>query len=393
MKHITVLFAILVAFGAMTAQGIDFEHKGWEKIKKKAAKENKIIFIDAYTTWCGPCKWMSANVFTDEGVADFYNENFINLKLDMEKGEGLDFAKEYKVVAYPTLLFLDSEGAIVHKRLGALPAEEFLAFGKEALDPEKRIGTLIAEYENGNRDPEFLKVYVTRMIAAGMDPMEAADLYFASLSQEELITEENFMLIRMLRPSMDSEYFAKVSDNRDAFAAIVGEPEVMNFLKEISTSAFRKAIYYDDDEAFEKIKAEVIAMDAPFTEEVVLYADMRYAWGAGEYDDFIKYADKYAKDFIWLDWTELNTIAWDIYEDEKNAEKDYLKLGLKLAKQSVSIDENYYNTDTYAALLFKAGKYKKAEEWAVIAIANAKKQEMDSADTEKLLEKIQTALM
>jgi len=393
MKHITLLLAVLVAVSTISAQEIDFAHKGWEKIKKKAAKEDKIIFVDAYTTWCGPCKWMSAEVFTDESVADFYNDKFINLKLDMEKGEGLDFAKEYKVVAYPTLLFIDGEGSIVHKRLGALPAEEFLAFGKEALDPEKRIGTLIAEYEKGNRDPDFLQIYVTRMIAAGMDPMEAADLYFASLSDEELITEENFMLIRMLRPSMDSEYFAKVAENRDAFAVIVGEPEVMNFLKEISTYALKKAIYYDDAEAFDNIKAEVLEMDAPFTEEVVLYADMRYAWGEGDYSDFIKYADKYAKDFIWMDWNELNTIAWDIYEDEKYAGKEYLKLGLKMAKQSVTIEENYYNTDTYAALLYKSGKYKKAEEWALIAIDNAKKQKMESSMTEKLLEKIQEELM
>ncbi len=393
MKHITVLFVVLVAFSAITAQGIDFENKGWEKIKKQAAKENKIIFVDAYTTWCGPCKWMSANVFTDEAVAAHYNENFINLKLDMEKGEGLDFAKEYKVVAYPTLLFIDGEGAIVHKRLGALPAEEFLAFGKEALDPEKRIGTLIVEYEKGNREPAFLKIYVTRMIAAGMDPMEAADLYFASLSNEDLVTEENFMLIRMLRPSMDSEYFTKVSENKDAFAAIVGEPQMMNFLKEISTSALMKAIYKDDKEEFDKVKAEVIAMDAPFTEEVVLFADMRYAWGEGDYDDFIKYADKYAKDYIWMDWNELNTISWQIYEDEKYAGKDYLKLGLKMAKQSVTIEENYYNTDTYAALLYKSGKYKKAEEWAVIALENAKKQKMEAGETERLLEKIQAALM
>ena len=59
----------------------------------------------------------------------------------------------------------------------------------------------------------------------------------------------------------------------------------------------------------------------------------------------------------------------------------------------MTIEENYYNTDTYAALLYKAGKYKKAEEWAVVAIANAKKQEMESTETEKLLEKIQAALM
>jgi thiol-disulfide isomerase/thioredoxin len=393
MKHVTVLLAVLVAFSAITAQGINFEHEGWEKIKKQAAKEDKIIFVDAYTTWCGPCKWMSANVFTDEGVADFFNDKFINLKLDMEKGEGLDFAKEYKVVAYPTLLFIDGDGDLVHKRLGAIPAEEFLAFGKEALDPEKRIGTLIAEYENGNRETEFLKMYVTRMVAAGMDPMESADLYFASLSDEEFITEENFNLILMLRPSMFSAHFGKVAENKDAFVAIVGEPQVMNFLKETSTSALLTAIYMDDDTSLQRIKSEVIAMDAPFTEEVVLFADMSQAQGEGEYSDFIEYADRYAKDYIWMDWNELNTIAWEIYEDEKYAGKDYLKLGLKLAKQSVAIEENYYNTDTYAALLYKSGKFKKAEEWAVLAIDHAKKEKMESTDTEKLLEKIQAALM
>ncbi len=393
MKHITILFSILIACSAVTAQQIDFEYDGWEKIKKQAAKEDKIIFVDAFTTWCGPCKWMAANVFTDESVADFYNDNFINLKFDMEKGEGLDFAKEYKVVAYPSLLFIDGDGAIVHKRLGALPAEEFLAFGKEALDPEKRIGTLITEYENGNRESAFLKMYVTRMIAAGIDPMEATDLYFASLSDEELVTEENFMLIRMLRPSMDSDYFTKVVEHKDQFAAIVGEPEVMNFLKEISTSALIKAIYGDDNAEFSRIRGEIVAMDAPFTEEVILFADMRSAWGEGDYDAFIDYADRYAKDFIWTDWNELNTIAWDIYEDEKYAGKDYLKLGLKMAKQSVAIEENYYNTDTYAALLYKSGKYKKAEEWAVKAIENAKKQNMESIETEKLLEKIQQEMM
>ncbi len=201
-----------LAFG----QNIDFAHKNWDKIKAKAVKENKIIFVDAYTTWCGPCKWMSANVFTDKTVADFYNENFVNAKLDMEAGEGLDFAKEYKVVAYPTLLFIDGEGKIVHKRLGAMPADAFVELGREALDPERRIGTLMAEYEAGNRDPEFLQKYVTRMISAGMDPMDAAEIYFSGLSSEQLVTRQNFELIRMLRPSMDSEYFAKVADNREA---------------------------------------------------------------------------------------------------------------------------------------------------------------------------------
>ncbi len=377
-----------VVFG----QNIDFAHKNWDKIKAKAVKENKIIFVDAYTTWCGPCKWMSANVFTDKTVADFYNENFVNAKLDMEAGEGLDFAKEYKVVAYPTLLFIDGEGEIVHKRLGAMPADAFVELGREALDPERRIGTLMAEYEAGNRDPEFLQKYVTRMISAGMDPMDAAEIYFSGLSSEQLVTRQNFELIRMLRPSMDSEYFAKVADNRDGFAEAVNAEEVDKFLKDVTTSALLRDIYNEDKTSFDEHKSAIAAMPGEFGKEVTLYGDLRYAWAEGRYDEFVDLTEKYATKYAWDNWSTLNTIAWDIYEDSY-ASKDYLDLGLKLAKQSVKIEENYYNTDTYAALLYKSGKYKKAIEWADTAIDHAVKEGMDPADTQKLKDKIKEAMM
>ena len=74
--------------------------------------------MDAYTTWCGPCKRMAAEVFTEPEVGRFYNENFINVKIDMEKGEGIELARQYDVYAYPTLLFINGEGELVHRGLG-----------------------------------------------------------------------------------------------------------------------------------------------------------------------------------------------------------------------------------------------------------------------------------
>ncbi|MDX1410168.1 MAG: thioredoxin domain-containing protein, partial [Saprospiraceae bacterium] len=64
LRYVAMVFAVLMACGT-AAQGIDFRHEGWEEIKADAARQDKIIFVDAYTTWCGPCKWMSAEVFTD----------------------------------------------------------------------------------------------------------------------------------------------------------------------------------------------------------------------------------------------------------------------------------------------------------------------------------------
>ena len=55
----------------LQAQGINFFEGSFQEVKAEAKKQNKIIFIDCYTSWCGPCKWMAKNVFTDKKVGDF----------------------------------------------------------------------------------------------------------------------------------------------------------------------------------------------------------------------------------------------------------------------------------------------------------------------------------
>ncbi|GAB5553526.1 MAG: hypothetical protein Sapg2KO_31170 [Saprospiraceae bacterium] len=127
-------FLLLFAFNVSAQQGqnIQFFEGTFEEALATATKENKLIFMDAYTTWCGPCRWMSSNTFTDAAVAEFYNDNFINVKMDMERGEGPALARKYRVMAYPTLLFINPEGEIAHKKMGALPADAFLDLGQFA---------------------------------------------------------------------------------------------------------------------------------------------------------------------------------------------------------------------------------------------------------------------
>jgi thiol:disulfide interchange protein len=103
MKH--VLFAaILLCTGNMVAQNrsITFESATFDQSLAKAKQENKLVFVDCMTSWCGPCKQMDKFVFTKDSVADFFNSRFVNLQIDMEKGEGPQLAKEFHVEAYPT---------------------------------------------------------------------------------------------------------------------------------------------------------------------------------------------------------------------------------------------------------------------------------------------------
>lgn len=131
---LSLLFVGLKADSKKTRQdGINFAHMKFSEALALAKKENKLVFIDAYTTWCGPCKLMARTVFTEKQVGDYYNSHFVNLKMDMETSEGMFLAKQYSVQAYPTYLFIKPNGELVKRNMGATNSEKFIAFGKAAV--------------------------------------------------------------------------------------------------------------------------------------------------------------------------------------------------------------------------------------------------------------------
>ncbi len=131
---------------------IKFENGTWEEIKARSAKENKLIFLDAYATWCGICKRMDKNVFTNDTVADYFNTHFINARIDMESGEGTDIAKQYNVNVYPTLLFINGQGNVVHRAEGGFQQQQFVELARDAQNPDKQNSGVIKTHEAGNGD-------------------------------------------------------------------------------------------------------------------------------------------------------------------------------------------------------------------------------------------------
>src|SRR5690606_35024884 len=105
MKFLFVLFLIFSQL-SVQAEGIEFFSGTFEQAKTAAQEQGKIIFVDAYAVWCGPCKRMASSVFPDASVGEIYNMHFISMKIDMERGEGLTFREKYPVTAFPTLFYL-----------------------------------------------------------------------------------------------------------------------------------------------------------------------------------------------------------------------------------------------------------------------------------------------
>lgn len=144
MKTIFTIVTGIIMMLSVTAQNqgtkqiaetekIRFNTSSWKEILVKAKKENKPIFLDISASWCGYCKRMKANVFTDAEVGEFYNKTFINVSVDGEKGDGIELAKKYGVKGYPTFVFLNPDGSLAMQASDYHKSEKFLELGKNAI--------------------------------------------------------------------------------------------------------------------------------------------------------------------------------------------------------------------------------------------------------------------
>lgn len=383
MKKTYVTLSLLLLCGALMAQGgIKFNEGQWNDLLAKAKAQNALIFVDAYTTWCGPCKMMASQVFTQKEVGDFYNSKFVNAKIDMEKGEGIELAQRYNVQAYPTFLFVDGDGNIAHRAVGYKPADEFIELGKVALDSEKRLGGLITRYDGGNRDPQFLyDLAMARYNAMDGGHMAVAEEYLAT--QSDWNTPQNMELIYYIVDNPDSKLFDYMVNNRAAFEEQFGEDAIIDRVQQlIMQKAFAngnegESALIEVDKMYAKVYPEQAArLSANFR--------MSYYNMLGDVNNFAKsavdYFDKYPSD----DFNELNNVAWTFYESIQD--KDMLKKALGWAKRSVELENQYFNNDTLAALYFKLGEKKKGKKAAKTAIEIAKKNGEDYSGTTQLLE-------
>lgn len=380
---LSFLFFAVIAFG----QGIKFEEGNFKSLLAKAKKENKLIFIDAYAVWCGPCKLMVKNIFPLKPVGDYYNANFINAKIDMEKGEGIDLAKKYNVKAFPTYLFINGDGEEVHRTLGYVEEKDFIQFAMDAGDPNKRLTALKQKFEKGEKDPEFLKNLAGLTIYNDSDfAGRVLDRYF---SAKTTLDKDDVQMILAGTQSTESPLYKIFQNKKEEIIKVFPADRYEMFDKNIKLNTIMKKTYSADskkwnDDYFYTETQKFLTKEE--SEKLLKRAKSNRALKDKDFATYEKMTLDLYKDYSAANSEELNSIAWNFFENVNT--KSSLETAVKWAQESVKKKEEYANTDTLANLYNKIGDKKNAKLWAEKSITLGKAEGQDTADTEKILKSL-----
>lgn len=388
MQKISFFFLIFAIQLGFSQQNIKFEDSDFKTILAKAKTEKKLIFLDAYAAWCGPCKLMERNVFTDANVADYYNKNFINAHFDMEKGEGVTLAAKYGIRSYPTLLFLNGEGEIVGKELGYLKTEEFLALGKKNNKPELVNTNLKDEFQKGKLDQPALLNFIS--LYASKDPIiakQASEKYFANKKDKTFTGEEINALLNFTQ-SVDDANYKVFTANKSAIVELLTEKNYTQFdnylklMKLVTSATDDKTKTIDDAKVLKE--GEGLLPKEDLAKSLNIYK-LNYYISHENFPAYEKTALEYYKNPDEFNNSELLAAA-SVFAD-KVSTKTSLQSAARWAEKVVMSSENYDSTSILATLYDKLGKKDEAKMFAGMAANFAKEENKDATKMNEILNK------
>ena len=230
MKSLISIITLLMFSFTVFGQGVNFKHLTFDEALAKAKAENKLIFMDCYTTWCGPCKYMTENVFPQEKAGEYFNPKFVCVKFDMEKGEGPELAKRFGVRAYPTFFIIRPDGTMQHTVVGGGEVDDFIARIEKGLNEKTSLDYLNKLYEKGKMNKKQLIAYQIALLDAydKAKSTEVSEKLNAVLKDKDKMKKEYWPI--MENDGYGSDNFKLVVNNVATFRKNIGKEKVDSYL-------------------------------------------------------------------------------------------------------------------------------------------------------------------
>lgn len=393
MKNLLLIILVCFIAGkpsrlqAQEKESIHFLTKAsFDEALNMADRQDKMVFIDCFTSWCAPCKWMEQNVFVNDSVYKFYNKHFINFKIDMEKGEGPSLRKKYGVKSFPTYLFVNEQGDIVHRTASRMEAADFLKEGQKAIDPTAASAHLKEKYEQGDRSNRLLYQYAIALRKINRDEASRVGKeLLAQITGEDLKSELGWKIIRDMARNENDRLGKFLIGHRHFYDEIAGTEAVSTVLMRLGMYTMYGLIRNQDSTVFfERLNLMKQHDDATIQRNVAML-EMEYYLKEKNADSFVVSSNRAMNGIFKFNDRDLSFIARRAnYMGKDNTE--ILNQALVLARKAVDLNpEEYSNQGTLASICLEL---KRKEEGLKAARKARELANVSTSKIQKLAQKL-----
>lgn len=319
MKRLSTILSLVLVASATFAQGIAFEPDGTllYEAAMKAKKENKLVFVDCYTQWCGPCKKMARDVFPQAKVGEYMNARFVSLKIDMEATYAEGLSKEWQVSGYPTFIIFNADGKEIGRFMGGSDADGFIRRVEEKSAVNAAASSLEERWRKGERSDAFLKEYLASLTATYK--RDDADMVAETLlkgKEETFAADKELATIFMKHVNNPfASSFIYTVQHPEALKATVGERAVEMKIQSV-LGGYTKQLFVKTDEgtvldeaqfaAFQALLRRLGVKDADHYRLTVLIGD---AEKRADYATYVQLIEEYLAT-PGLDATDMTLANW-----------------------------------------------------------------------------------
>ncbi len=386
-RIVTLIFTVFISGSLLFGQSINFEPMSLEDALTESGKTGKPVLFMAYQSTCSHCEKMLNEIFPDTAVSNFYNANFINVKVDLlDQAMAKKYIKQFYITSFPTFVILNSKGETLYQFVGEFKGSEFVKQGKLALDPQNQIPTNRIAFEKNMADSTACYNYLLVLSRGRLSTQGVANSYFAANNKQLEINATNWKILSMSVSDMESEVFKFMLLHRNDFAQVMTAKKVDRKFYLTAAYNLQTPASNNDTTNYFKMRNIAATFGMPIIDSLILVNDLNVYEKNKRWADYINAAKSGAEKYLWNDSNTLRRISDNFYEHSDD--KSTLMKGANYAVRSAELKPEYFNNLSAAKIYYKTGYDDLAKKYAKQAIVEGKKKGMNVNEAEILVNEL-----